>query len=79
MKISRTTLLQAALRRPFRTHAAVRRMVLDGLRIGGVAGAEKVIEAFKLGHAADVTVWSYVLDSTPQDIIEAAQKVADRA
>lgn len=78
MKISRATILEAALRRPFRTNAAVRRMVLDGLRMGGAEGAAKVVEAFKLGHAADETAWSYILDSTPREIVAAAQKVADR-
>jgi len=79
MKISRTTILEAALRRPFRTNAAVRRMVIDALELGGAAGAEKVAEAFKLGHAADPTVWSYLIDSTPTEIVAAARNVAERS
>ncbi len=78
MKISRAMLLETALRRPFQTNAAVRRMILDGLDEGGPGGVEKIRAAYKLAHPADLVAWSYLKDSSAAEIVRAAQKVVDR-
>lgn len=78
MKISRALILETALRRPFQTNAAVRRMILDGLDEGGPNGVEKIKAAYQLAHATDLMAWSYLKDSSASDIVHAAQKVADR-
>ncbi len=78
MKISRAMILETALRRPFETNAAVRRMILDGLSEGGTEGLDKIVSAYKIGHASDLLSWSYLKDSQPGEIVEAARRVADR-
>lgn len=78
MKISRAMILETALRRPFQTNAAVRRMILEGLSEGGPDGVEKIKTAYKLAHASDLMAWTYLKDSSTSEIVTAAQKVADR-
>lgn len=76
MKTNRASILEHALRRPFRENMAVRRMIIDAIDEGPPDGVERIRAAFRLGYPDDETVWSYLSDARPREIMDAAWAVA---